>query len=68
MVKAIMEHQAQEDVVEHACQALYLLAYHTELRPSVVAADAAKAAAVASTCRGPRAPRWGRILEEVLAC
>ncbi|CAE7366467.1 ARMC6 [Symbiodinium sp. CCMP2592] len=68
MVQAIKAHQGREEVVEHACQALYLLAYHTELRPSVVAANAAEAAALATTCGGPRAPRWGRILEEVLAC
>eukprot|EP00439_Symbiodinium_sp_Y106_P005898 s5294_g1.t1 len=32
MVQAIKAHQGREEVVEHACQALYLLAYHTELR------------------------------------
>ncbi|OLP90373.1 Protein aardvark [Symbiodinium microadriaticum] len=67
MVQAVKAHQGREEVVEHACQALYLLAYHTELRPSVVAANAAEAAALATTCGGPRAPRWGRILEEARA-
>ena len=53
LITAIMEHEAQEKVVEHACQALYLLACDTELGPSVVAASLA----CKSSCAGDQL-RW----------
>ena len=71
LVQAIKEHPSREDVVEQACKTLYMVAFHQDLRPSVLAADGSVAAAAAVACSasaGGRAQKWGRWLQEVLAC
>jgi len=67
VVAAMQQHAQSEEVLELGCQALYMLAYHQDLRPLVLAAQAGEVAASAASRRG-RAQKWGRWLQEVLAC
>jgi len=68
MVSAMQGHAQNEDVLEQGCQALYMLAYHQNLRPFVVAAKGHTAAALAASLKtgSGGAQKWGRWLEEVL--
>jgi hypothetical protein len=73
LVAAAMErHSTSEEVLEQGCQALYMLAYHQELRPLVLAAKGGDAAALAASLPDSngtgRARKWGKWLQEVLAC
>lgn len=70
VASAMQQHAQNEEVLELGCQALYMLAYHQDLRPLVLAARGADAAALAASCPrgGGRAQKWGRWLQEVLAC
>eukprot|EP00933_Yihiella_yeosuensis_P031560 TRINITY_DN25138_c0_g1_i1.p1 TRINITY_DN25138_c0_g1~~TRINITY_DN25138_c0_g1_i1.p1 ORF type:complete len:1074 (+),score=401.59 TRINITY_DN25138_c0_g1_i1:283-3222(+) len=72
VAQAMQTHSKCDEVLEQGCQALYMLAYHTELRPHVLAGNhAANAAAVAMATPqgcGGRAQKWGKWLQEVLAC
>jgi len=69
VVKAMHRHSQSEEVLEQGCQTLYMLAYHQDLRPIVLRAEAGGAAAVAAAYPGSgRAQKWGRWLQEVLAC
>eukprot|EP00930_Biecheleria_cincta_P057954 TRINITY_DN43818_c0_g1_i1.p1 TRINITY_DN43818_c0_g1~~TRINITY_DN43818_c0_g1_i1.p1 ORF type:complete len:1250 (-),score=404.54 TRINITY_DN43818_c0_g1_i1:184-3678(-) len=73
LVAAAMErHSKSEEVLEQGCQALYMLAYHQELRPLVLAAKGGDAAALAASLPDSngtgRARKWGKWLQEVLAC
>jgi len=65
---AMRQHASCEEVLEQGCQALYMLAYHPELRPLVVAAKGGEAGALAASHKCGRAQKWGRWLQEVLAC
>ncbi|CAJ1395938.1 unnamed protein product [Effrenium voratum] len=66
LASAVETHNGSEEVVEHGCQALYMLAYHNELRPMVLASRGAEAASCAARCQGPQTQKWGRWLQEVL--
>mmetsp|Transcript_95127 Transcript_95127/g.268754 ORF Transcript_95127/g.268754 Transcript_95127/m.268754 type:complete len:1140 (+) Transcript_95127:126-3545(+) len=68
--EAMRRHAHNEDVLEQGCQALYMLAYHPDLRPLVIAAKGGEAAALALSHKSGsgRAQKWGRWLQEVLAC
>lgn len=70
VASAMQRHPQCEEVLEQGCQALYMLAYHQDLRPMVLAANGADAAALAALCSGGagRAQKWGKWLQEVLAC
>jgi len=69
VVKPMHRHSQSEEVLEQGCQTLYMLAYHQDLRPIVLRAEAGGAAAVAAAYPGSgRAQKWGRWLQEVLAC
>merc|ERR1719433_558785 len=67
---AMQQHSQNEEVLELGCQALYMLAYHQDLKPRVLAARGGDAAAlaVAYTHGTGHAQKWGRWLQEVLAC
>ncbi|CAE8693074.1 unnamed protein product, partial [Polarella glacialis] len=69
---AMQRHSTCEEVLEQGCQALYMLAYHQDLRPSVLAGKGGDAAALAAsypvTSGSGRTQKWGRWLQEVLAC
>jgi len=68
MAAAMKQHQQCEEVLEQGCQALYMLAYHQDLRPRVQS-QCGDAATLAASCpQGARAQKWGRWLQEVLAC
>merc|ERR1719343_1247463 len=66
IVAAMQRHATIEEVLEQGCQALYMLAYHQDLRPLVVAAKADTAAALAARYSqgAGRAQKWGRWLQE----
>jgi hypothetical protein len=67
-IAAVMkQHQQCEEVLEQGCQALYMLAYHQDLRPHVQS-KCGEAASLAEFHQGARAQKWGRWLKEVLAC
>lgn len=70
VASAMQHHSESEEVLEQGCQALYMLAYHQDLRPLVLAAKADDAASLAASYShgAGRAQKWGRWLQEVLAC
>merc|ERR1712070_1118654 len=70
LVSAAMQRHSQcEEVLEQGCQALYMLAYHQDLRPLVLENCGNAASLAASYPHGAgRAQKWGRWLQEVLAC
>jgi hypothetical protein len=66
---AMQRHSQSEEVLEQGCQALYMLAYHQDLRPLVQEKCGNAASLAASYPHGAgRAQKWGRWLQEVLAC
>lgn len=67
---AMKRHENTEDVLEQGCQALYMLAYHPDLRPHVMASHGAEAAKIATSSKhvSGRAQKWGKFLQEVLDC
>lgn len=70
LISAAMQRHSQcEEVLEQGCQALYMLAYHQDIRPIVLekCGDAASLAAGYPHGAG-RVQKWGRWLQEVLAC
>jgi len=70
MASAMQQHPENEELMELGSQALYMLAYHQDLKPVVLAARGTEAAAVAAACPhgAGKAQMWGRWLQEVLAC
>lgn len=66
---AMQRHSKAEEVLEQGCQALYMLAYHQDLRP-VVLGQCGNAASLASSYPhgAGRVQKWGKWLQEVLAC
>jgi len=69
VAEAMQRHSQQEEVLEQGCQALYMLAYHQDLRPHVAEKCGNAASLAASYPHGAgRAQKWGRWLQEVLAC
>lgn len=70
-IAAAMErHVSSEEVLEQGCQALYMLAYHPDLRPHVMAGKGGEAAKLATGYMNGagRAQKWGKWLLEVLEC
>lgn len=66
---AMQRHSQCEEVLEQGCQALYMLAYHQDLRPIVQEKCGNVATLAAAYPHGAgRAQKWGRWLQEVLAC
>merc|ERR1711988_1737455 len=63
---AMQRHPNSEEVLEQGCQALYMLAYHQDLKPLVLEAQGGEAAQIAARCRSSRVQKWGQWLEEVL--
>jgi len=70
MASAMQQHPENEELMELGSQALYMLAYHQDLKPVVLAARGSEAAALAAACPpgAGKAQMWGRWLQEVLAC
>jgi len=70
MASAMQQHPENEELMELGSQALYMLAYHQDLRHVVLAARGSEAAALAAACPhgAGKAQMWGRWLQEVLAC
>merc|ERR1711988_1804593 len=66
---AMQRHSQSEEVLEQGCQALYMLAYHQDIRPIVLEKCGNAASLAASYPHGAgRVQKWGRWLQEVLAC
>jgi hypothetical protein len=68
MAAAMQQHSQCEEILEQGCQALYMLAYHQDLRPLVQSKCGDAATLAVSYPHGARAQKWGRWLQEVLAC
>jgi len=70
MASVMQQHPENEELMELGSQALYMLAYHQDLKPVVLAARGSEAAALAAACPhgAGKAQMWGRWLQEVLAC
>jgi len=69
VASAMQQHSENEELMQLGPQALYMLAYHQELKPAVLAASGSEAAASAAACPhgDGTAQMWGRWLQEVLA-
>jgi len=70
MASAMQQHSDNKELMWLGSLALYMLAYHQELKPAVLAARGIEAAAFAAACPhgAGTAQMWGRWLQEVLAC
>ncbi|CAL1133213.1 unnamed protein product, partial [Cladocopium goreaui] len=65
VANVVQTHAACEQVVESACQLLYMLAFHADLRP-MMAASTTPVAEIASRC-SPNSKKWGQWLSEAPA-
>jgi len=67
MASAMQYHSENEEVMEVASQALWMLAYHQDLKLMLLASHDSVALAAACSHRG-KAQMWGLLLQEELAC
>lgn len=67
LVKAIEKHADSAIVLEQACQALYMIGYHPDIKKSVLEARGLSAAEIAKNHPSQAARKWGTWLHEILA-